>query len=148
MQFTGRTIGWMCVGWLVFWAEGRAEPDAAKADDVAITRAADPTPALHEALVRAIQARRLLHFTYGGQSRVVEPHAYGVSASGEVVLHGYQVAGGSNSVPPPGWRTFTVANIDGLVEARTGFSGARRDYSGERLKLDPTWAELTVKTEE
>lgn len=111
-----------------------------------VTAGAEADPAArspaHDVLVRAIGEKRLLHFTYAGHARVVEPYAYGVSATGEAVLHGYQVAGGSTSKPPPGWRTFAVNGIADVVETGRRFSKTREDYSTERPKLDPQWAEV------
>ena len=124
------------------------EPAPAAGGAGAATAETPPTPARpaqHELLVRAILERRLLHFSYHGYARVVEPHAYGVSAAGEVVLHAYQTGGGSVSEPPPGWRTFTVAEMSEVAVAEVGFSGPRRSYTGERPKLDPLWAEVSAR---
>ncbi len=93
-------------------------------------------------LIQAIRERRVLTFVYKGHARVVEPHAFGVSAKGEAVLHGYQTAGGSASRPPPGWRTFSIAEIRDLALGDKTFPGARDGYSPNELRLDPLWAEL------
>ena len=46
-------------------------------------------------IAAAIQARRLLHFTYDGFRRTVEPHTYGTDRKGHKALRAYQVGGGS-----------------------------------------------------
>ena len=138
--WAGTVLGLLVGAWSALSAE-----EAAETGGVAVAEAPTPArPVQHELLVRAILERRLLHFSYGGYPRVVEPHAYGVSTAGEVVLHGYQTAGGSASEPPPGWRTFTVAEMGEIVVAETGFSGPRRSYTGDRPKLDPLWAEIST----
>jgi hypothetical protein len=73
---------------------------------------------------------------------MVEAHACGVSTKGEAVLHGYQTAGGSASRPPPGWRTFALAEIRDVALGAETFAGARDGYSPNELRLDPLWAEL------
>jgi hypothetical protein len=151
MKLTARVGGVVLVGGLYFGAFGVAAaeeatpvvvtPEAAPVSETAEVDRAARSPD-HDVLVRAIGEKRLLHFTYAGHARVVEPYAYGVSATGEAVLHGYQVAGGSTSKPPPGWRTFTVSGVSDVVETGRRFSKTREDYSTERPKLDPQWAEV------
>ena len=104
-------------------------------------QAAAPS-AIRELLVQAIRERRVLTFVYNGHPRTVEPHACGVASTGEAVLHGYQTAGGSASRPPPGWRTFSIAEIRDLALAAPSFPGARDGYSPNEMRLDPLWAEL------
>lgn len=101
-------------------------------------------PAADAVFVSAIREQRLISFTYGGHPRTVEPHAYGVATTGDVVLHGYQIAGGSASGKPPGWRTFNTAEIRELTVTETNFTRMRADYSAERPKLDPLWAEVAA----
>ncbi len=118
-----------------------ASPAVAPAGDAA---ARSP---YHDLLVRAVQERLLVQFTYGGHVRVCEPHAYGVGAEGAAILHTFQVAGGSASKPPPGWRTFAVAGIEDLVLTQRRFVRVRAGFNEERPRLDPAWAEI-VPTEE
>lgn len=108
--------------------------------------ASDVLPAEHERLLRAIRERRLLEFRYGGHRRLFEPHAYGLSPTGEAVLHGFQIAGESSSAAPPGWRTFTVGEMSELVVSTRRFPQARPGYGGERFALDPLWAEIAPPT--
>jgi hypothetical protein len=92
--------------------------------------------------IRAIHDQRVVSFNYGGHPRTVEPHAYGVATTGDVVLHGFQTAGGSVSGKPPGWRTFNTAEIRDLAVTEASFARMRADYSAERPKLEPLWAEV------
>lgn len=140
-----RVVGLAAMIWWPMRALGEdaaAERAGAPAPGVLTAAEAEPLSSRHESLVRAIREKRLLHFTYGGHARVVEPYAYGVTAEGVPVLHGYQVAGGSASKPPPGWRTFTAADIADLLVTERSFRRTRGDYSSERPKLDPQWAEV------
>ena len=96
---------------------------------------ADEKPADAETLIRtALRERRLLEFTYHDHVRRVEPHALGQLRDGARVLLAWQVAGGSRSEPPPGWRNFLVADIRGLALTRENFS-PRADYRPEKTKL-------------
>lgn len=106
--------------------------------------AATEQPAADVVLVRAIHEQRVVKFNYGGHARTVEPHAYGVATTGDVVLHGFQTEGGSVSGKPPGWRTFNAAEIRELTVTDTNFARPRADYSAERPKLDPLWAEAAA----
>ena len=153
MKLTTRAGGVVLLGSLALGGLGvamaeEAAPAAAAAVTPPATEASsteiDPAARSpqHDLLVQAIAEKRVLHFTYAGHPRVVEPYAYGVSATGEAVLHGYQIAGGSTSKPPPRWRTFSVSGISDVVGTERRFSKARADYSAERPKLDPQWAEV------
>ena len=79
-------------------------------------------------LMRALKEKRVATFTYHGYSRTVEVHALGKSTDGKAALLAWQTSGGSQTEPPPGWRTFLVAEITGLELAETTFSKARPDY--------------------
>lgn len=96
--------------------------------------------ASHELLVRSIREKQVLRFVYNGHARVVEPHAYGVAATGEVVLHAFQVEGESASRPPPGWRTFNVALIEALAATEGRFSDSRPGYVPGEPALATVWA--------
>lgn len=98
-------------------------------------------------LVRAIREKQVLRFVYNGHARVVEPHAYGVSATGEAVLHAFQIEGESASKPPPGWRTFNAALIEHLAVTERSFSGPRPTYVPGEPPLATVWAALEAARE-
>lgn len=101
------------------------------------------SPAAADAtLVKAVRERQVLKLVYNGHARVVEPHAYGVAATGEVVLHAFQIEGGSTSKPPPGWRTFSVALIEKLEVTEARFSQARPGYVPGEPVMEMVWAAL------
>ncbi len=99
----------------------------------------------HGIFLEAIREKRVLRFVYNGHARVVEPHAYGVSATGETVLHAFQIEGESASKPPPGWRTFNVALIEKLAATEGRFSSARPGYVQGEPALETVWAVLELK---
>lgn len=103
-----------------------------------------PPPPNHELLLSAVGQRRLLQFVYHDRTRLFEPYAYGRSSSGEAMVHGYQVAGGSGAEPTRGWRNFTVAAMRDVVLTERRFTRPRDGYSPERFAFDPLWARVGV----
>lgn len=71
---------------------------------------------LNDTIIRAIQDKLCLKFTYNGHERIVEPHALGESWQGNTVLRCWQVAGGSDSNKPVGWHLFKLNSIEGEVK--------------------------------
>lgn len=121
-------------------------PDPAVGEEGPATSVAVQS-AEHEMFVRSIREKQVLRFTYNGHVRVVEPHAYGVAATGETVLHAFQVEGGSVSKPPPGWRTFNVSLIESPVVTERRFLKARPDFVGAESGLQVVWAALDANPE-
>lgn len=106
--------------------------------------AAAPKATTEEIIRRALAERRVLQFNYHGYSRRAEPHALGRVTEGRLVLLGWQVSGGSASEPPPGWRTFLLAEMESLKLLRATFP-PRPDYRPETTKLKPIEAEVIAK---
>jgi hypothetical protein len=98
-------------------------------------------PTVEELIRQALAERRMLQFRYHGYARRVEPHALGRVTEDRRALLGWQVSGGSQSEPPPGWRTFLTAEIDSLEMLRVTFA-PRADYHPETTKLKPIEAEV------
>jgi predicted DNA-binding transcriptional regulator YafY len=95
-----------------------------------------------ETLIRqALTERKILKFKYHGHARVVEPHALGRITDDRRALLGWQVSGGSTSEPPPGWRTFVLAEISGLKLERKTFV-PRPEYRRETTQLRSVEAEV------
>jgi hypothetical protein len=76
----------------------------------------------------AIEDRHLLQFRYDGFTRVVEPHAFGVSNRGRYTLRAYQVDGGSESGQTQGWKLFHVADMESIIVTPRHFETPRSDY--------------------
>lgn len=99
---------------------------------------------MDELIRRALAGRKLLKFSYHGHTRVVEPHALGRVTDDRRALLGWQVSGGSASEPPPGWRTFVLADIQSLKLLRKNYV-SRPDYRPELTKLKFIEAEVTTE---
>jgi hypothetical protein len=91
----------------------------------------------------AIEKHQLLTFDYDGHSRVIEPHAFGVSA-GEAKVWGYQIGGTSGSGRLPDWRLFLVYKISRLTLSSERFAGPRKT-SGQRNRFDMTYATIGAR---
>ena len=73
----------------------------------------------------AITGRRLVEVRYGGTSRVVEPHDYGIQNRRERLLV-FQLRGPARPTQPPvGWRLLDVAKIEALTVLDETFPGSR-----------------------
>ncbi len=105
---------------------------------------AAPKPAMEDQLRQALAEQRVVSFRYHGHARRVEPHALGRAGGGRLALLGWQVAGGSASEPPPGWRTFVLAEITGFKLTRQTFS-TRADYDAATSGLKSIEAEVARK---
>ncbi len=129
--------------WILVLALGFVVPVLGVAEvEVEASQAKEIRPATHEMLVLAVREKRVVSFVYNGHARLVEPHAYGVSATGEVVLHAFQIEGESASKPPPGWRTFNVMLIGDLTVTDRKFNEPRPDYAQGEPPLAAIWAAL------
>jgi hypothetical protein len=76
----------------------------------------------------AIASRRLLEFLYGGYSRIVEPHTYGIDANGGLALVAFQVEGRSHSGEHEGWKTFRESEMRNIALLDRHFSVPRPEY--------------------
>jgi hypothetical protein len=95
-----------------------------------------------EALIRAaLHEHRILEFHYHGHARRAEPHALGRAKDNRPALLAWQAAGSSRSEPPPGWRTFLLAEIEHARTAPETFS-PRPDYRPEKTRLKEILAEV------
>jgi predicted DNA-binding transcriptional regulator YafY len=103
----------------------------------------EPRQRMESSIRQALAERRLLKFKYHGHSRIVEPHALGHITEDRRALLGWQVSGGSASEPPPGWRTFVLAEIKSLKLLRKKFD-PRPDYDAMTSKLKPVEAEVAA----
>lgn len=95
-----------------------------------------------EALIRtALREHRIVEFHYHGHARRVEPHALGRMKDDRPALLAWQAAGSSRSAPPPGWRTFVLAEIEDLRTAPGKFE-PRPDYRPEKTPFREIFAEV------
>lgn len=79
-------------------------------------------------IAEAIRERRVIHMHYEPGARTVEPHAYGISADGNLLLRAYQTAGASASGEHENWKLFRVDRISSLRVSGETFAGPRPGY--------------------
>ncbi len=88
-------------------------------------------------IAQAIAERQVLKFTYDGEARVVEPHAYGRGVKGDDLLRAWQTNGFDG-----GWKLFRVSDMRTLQATQDGFSGPRQGYKKRDPALERTYAAL------
>ena len=92
---------------------------------------------MHAEICTAIHKRRLLKFSYGSGTRVVEPYAYGVGDGGYELLRAYQVAR-DDDPRVIGWKLFHVAEIDDIAVLQDSYEAPRLGY----MRNDPTMTKI------
>jgi hypothetical protein len=93
-------------------------------------------------IIDAIRNRTILEFFYKNHRRQVQPHKYGVCTSGDEKMECWQVAGGSDSGKPPGWRLITVSECRGIVDTGITFEGPHHDYNPQDNRFTRIYARL------
>jgi hypothetical protein len=76
---------------------------------------------MNEDICHAIRERRLLQLEYKGFARLIAPHVYGLDNSGDEMLSGYQIKGGTGVGPAIGWKSFKIHGIRDLSVTGRGF---------------------------
>jgi predicted DNA-binding transcriptional regulator YafY len=109
----------------------------------AVGAAGGSKESMERQLRQALVERRVVQFKYHGHTRVVEPHALGHVSEERLALLGWQVSGGSASEPPPGWRTFVLAEIQSLRRLRKTYT-PRADYRPQTTQLKSIEAEVAT----
>jgi hypothetical protein len=90
---------------------------------------------MEDLICRAITERRLLSIYYEGaiyyegEYRRIEPHVFGKSRRGSVVLRAYQVEGYSDSGEPHFWKMFDLRKIEIVNLLYEHFPGPRPEYN-------------------
>jgi hypothetical protein len=82
----------------------------------------------------------VLTFTYHGHPRVVEPHAYGLSLTGNEVIRCYQTGGTSDSGEV--WKLVKVGEIELLTVTEEHFVGERSGYARGDKRMSTIFCEL------
>ena len=93
--------------------------------------------AVSQMIQQAINARRLLSFTYKSGERSVEPYILGYDDKNNLVLSAVQVEGGSGL----GFRSFRVAEMSNVSAMDQRFFGSHPDYNPR----DPLFEEVLAK---
>jgi hypothetical protein len=70
---------------------------------------------VQDTLCESIRAKRLVSRVYKGGERIVEPYVLFATKAGDLVLHGWQVAGAWETTPPPHWANLKLADVSSVV---------------------------------
>ena len=87
---------------------------------------------VRELICEAIRSKRLLRFSYGNHTRVVEPHLFGRDSADHDVLSAYLVRGYSESRQKPYWRFYLLSDVKLLYNARRDLFWAAQRLQPER----------------
>lgn len=86
---------------------------------------------MNKSIIDAINGKNLIEFDYDGQSRIVEPHCYGLTTKGNEAIRAYQVDGFSSS-GKLGWKLYDLSKADSIEVLDKTFE-TRPDYKqGDR----------------
>jgi hypothetical protein len=86
--------------------------------------------AKEKTIIDALRNCKVLEFSYNGQPRIVEPQSYGFSKkTNQLVMRGYQRAGGSVSGYTRGLRLFDVAKISNPRHTGERFVKAQPEHN-------------------
>jgi predicted DNA-binding transcriptional regulator YafY len=98
--------------------------------------------AIHEyELSSAIHGHRCIQFHYRGDTRIVEPCAFGVDASGAPILRAFEV-GGEGDPHGRGWALFHVDEIADLSILGRTFAAPPDGYMRNDPAMTKIYAEL------
>ena len=96
---------------------------------------------MKQTIINAIQNKEAISFSYSGISRVVEPHAIGISSKGNTVLRCFQISGGHIQAGH-GWELCDVSKISNLASTGEYFENARPGYKRGDKGMTTIYAEL------
>jgi hypothetical protein len=103
---------------------------------------------MRDIICEAIHARRRARVLYRGHERIVEPYVLSETAPGSLVLHGWQIAGHSESNADGHWVNLARADIsefaprtDRFREPHEGYNPASSKFHRIICAVSPT---LTV----
>lgn len=92
---------------------------------------------MNEVIIRSIQQKQRLRFTYNGKDRLVEPQCYGMGTKGTELLRAHQLVGGSQPEP-----LFDVARMENLVATGETFARPGPNYKRDDSAMATIFAQL------
>ena len=96
---------------------------------------------MNQEIIDAIEKKKLIEFIYDGESRVVEPHCYGLSTKGNEVLRAYQVDGYSSS-GNMGWKMYDLGKANSINVLDDTFDESRNGYNRRDKAMSEIYSEL------
>jgi len=86
---------------------------------------------MYQTIIDAISTKNLIEFNYDGESRIVEPHCYGLTTKMNEAIRAFQVDGYSSS-GKMGWKLYDLSKADSITMIDEIFE-TRSDYKqGDR----------------
>jgi hypothetical protein len=83
---------------------------------------------MRELIERAIRERLVLAIQYPPGHRLIEPHAFGYSSEGNLLLRAYQTEGASASGEHAWWKLLRLDRFVSIATSGTTFFGPRPEY--------------------
>lgn len=77
-------------------------------------------------IMNAIKQNKTIEFIYDGETRIVEPHCYGLTTKGNEAIRAYQIDGYSSS-GKMGWKMYDLSKAEDIVLLDDTFE-IRDDY--------------------
>jgi len=100
-------------------------------------------PSVDSRIRQAIAERKLVEIRYKHQTRIVEPHDYGVQVGVDrLLVYQLRVTGASAGKDATGWRLLDVEKIESLVVLETTFKGSRGAAHQEHHAWDVLYARV------
>ncbi len=96
---------------------------------------------MNEEIIKAIENKNLIEFLYDGESRIVEPHCYGVTTKGNEAIRAFQVSGYSSS-GKMGWKMYDLSKAEDITILEKHFSTPRHGYKKGDKGMDEIFCEL------
>lgn len=94
-------------------------------------------------IAAAIQNKQVLRIDYSPGLRLIEPHAFGYSSDGNLLLRAYQIEGASASGEHEWWKLFRIDRAGTIEPSGANFDGPRPEYRrGDRGMKGGIIAEL------
>jgi hypothetical protein len=93
-------------------------------------------------ICQSIQQRKLLSLYYEGEYRRIEPHVYGESDAGKILIRAYQVEGFSKSGESYFWKLFDQDKITFINLLDERFPGPRKEYTHEDPAIVKVYCQL------
>ncbi len=91
-------------------------------------------------IIEAIRNRKVIEFTYDGESRTVEPHCHGLTTKGNEAIRAYQIDGYSSS-GKMGWKMYDVSKAES-IQIRVDIFEIRNDYKKGDKGMSEIYCEL------
>jgi len=92
---------------------------------------------MNQVLVRAIEQKQRLRFSYNGRTRLVEPQCYGVGTRGNELLRAHQLQGGQEREP-----LFDVSKIADLEVLNEVFVRPGPNYKKDDSAMKTIFSQL------